>query len=244
MNVHVSPKYAFRFFLFVSAALVTVHVLGQTVRLGFGHAQLHGLIPLFDLEEEGNIPSYWSSMLWFSAASIAFVIAHHARLRGRRDRLHWSGLCAIFFLFSMDEAVQFHERLGGAVDALLRIEGLRPSGLLFYAWTIPAALFALLVFAAYFRFLLALPRDIATRMVLAGGVFLTGAVGFELLEGPIDEAGGYKNLLYTIFVTCEEALEMAGVCLLILALLRYIATISPAFEVTIDDSVPSGATRT
>lgn len=243
MAIQISPKRTFYFLLGVSAALVTLHILGQVSRLEFRHGQLYGLVALFDLEEETNIPSYWSSFLWLIASAIACAIACLTRNAARRNWLHWSGLAAIFYFFSMDETIQFHERLGGFFAKLLRLEGLHASGMLYYVWIIPALLFAVAVFFAYLRFLLQLPREVMVLVVVAGIVFITGAVGFELLEGPIDEAGGYMNLLYTAYVTCEESLEMAGVCILVFGLLRYIAiefcTVQTNVSDTLNPALPS-----
>ena len=74
-------------------------------------------------------------------------------------------------------------------------------------------------------------------MVVAGVVSLQGPSG-SVVGGTVDEAGGYMNLLYTVYVTCEETLEMAGVCILILALLRYVAVRSPNFQVAVGDTQP------
>lgn len=82
-------------------------------------------------------------------------------------------------------------------------------------------------------------RDVMWLIFLAGAVFVTGSVGFEMLEGPIDEAGGYMNLLYTVYVTCEESLEMFGVCILIFALLQYVAVTSPDIRILVSNSSPS-----
>ncbi len=243
MVIHISPKRIFIFLIGVSSALVLLHILGQVSRLALGHGQLFGLIALFNLEEETNVPSFWSSFLWLIAAATAGVIAYLSRNAARRDWLHWSGLSAIFYLFAMDETIQFHERLGGLFAKLLRMEGLHASGLLYYVWIIPALLFAVIVFFAYARFLLKLPRGVMLLMVAAGAIFITGSVGFELLEGPIDEAGGYMNLLYTSYVTCEEAFEMAGVCLLILGLMRYAAIVLPDVNVAVSDKIPSATSQ-
>lgn len=241
MVIYISPKRIFIFLIGVSSALVLLHILGQVSRLAFGHGQLFGLIALFNLEEETNIPSFWSSFLWVIAAAIAAAIARLSRNAPRRDWLHWYGLAAIFYLFAMDETIQFHERLGGLFAKLLRMEGLHASGLLYYVWIIPALLFAVMVFFAYARFLLKLPRGVMLLMVAAGAIFITGSVGFELLEGPIDEAGGYMNLLYTGYVTCEEAFEMAGVSLLILSLLRYVEIVSPEVQIAVSDIASPGS---
>ena len=237
MVIHISPKRIFTFLIGVSSALVLLHILGQVSRLAFGHGQLFGLVALFSLEEETNVPSFWSSFLWLIAALTAGATAYLSRNAARRDWPHWTGLAAIFYLFAMDETIQFHERLGGLFAKLLRLQGLHASGILYYVWIVPALLFAGVVFFAYARFLLKLPRGVMLLFVAAGVIFITGSVGFELLEGPIDEAGGYMNLLYTTYVTCEEAFEMAGVCLLILGLMRYAAIVSPAVQVAVSDTV-------
>lgn len=130
MVIHISPKRVFAVLIGVSAALVLLHIAGQISRLEFGHAQLHGLVALFNLEEESNVPSFWSSLLWLIAGTLAGVIASLAHGAARRDWLHWLGLSSLFFFCGIDETVQFHERLGGLFAGFLKFEGLRATGYL------------------------------------------------------------------------------------------------------------------
>jgi hypothetical protein len=51
---------------------------------------------------------------------------------------------------------------------------------------------------------------------------VTGALGLEVFEGQINEAGGYRSLDYMILVTIEEILEMAGIFAFIYGLLGYL----------------------
>ena len=236
MVIRISPKRVFVLLLGVSVALVFLHIAGQVSRLEFGHARLYGLVALFNLEEESNIPSFWSSFLWLIAGTLAGLITCLARNAARYDWLHWLGLSIIFFLCGMDEIVQFHERLGSLFASVLRMEGIRATGFLYYVWIIPALLVALVLFFVYLRFMLRLPRGVMLLIAFAGTVFITGSVGFEVLEGPIDEAGEYMNFLYTAYVTCEESFEMAGVCILILALMRYVAGTWPSVQIALADS--------
>ncbi|NUM55985.1 MAG: hypothetical protein HUU46_20280 [Candidatus Hydrogenedentes bacterium] len=239
MVIRISPNRTFAFLIGVSLGLAGIHILGQVSRLVFGHGRLYGLVPLFNMEEETNIPSLWSTCLWLGAGALAGLIAYSARRGAGRDWPHWTGLAGIFCAFGMDETIQFHERMGGVVVNLLRMEGMRATGFLYYVWIIPALIFAIVVFFVYLRFLMRLPHTVMALMVLGGAVFIAGSVGFELLEGPIDESGGYMNARYTAYVTFEESLEMIGVSILIFALLRYLADRTPPFEIIVSNGAPA-----
>ena len=96
------------------------------------------------------------------------------------------------------------------------------SGLLYYSWIIPFGMFALVVLLTYTRFLLALPRHTAVIFFLSGAVFVTGAIGLEMFEGQINEAGGYRSFDYMVLVTIEEILEMVGIFGFIYGLLNHL----------------------
>jgi hypothetical protein len=57
--------------------------------------------------------------------------------------------------------------------------------------------------------------------LVSGSIFVSGAIGFELLGGRQAELYGKDNVLYCFFYTCEELLEMLGVAVFIYTLLRY-----------------------
>ncbi|MCH6258321.1 hypothetical protein MLD52_17295 [Puniceicoccaceae bacterium K14] len=58
--------------------------------------------------------------------------------------------------------------------------------------------------------------------VSSGLIYVSGAIGFELIAGKYDEQFGEETLMYSFLYTCEELLEMFGVALFIYALLVYI----------------------
>ncbi|MGY8769769.1 MAG: hypothetical protein ACKVH8_15225 [Pirellulales bacterium] len=58
--------------------------------------------------------------------------------------------------------------------------------------------------------------------LFAGGVFVSGAIGIEVLSATIADANGENNLAYACVVTLEEACEMFGVVIFIYALCDYI----------------------
>ena len=58
-------------------------------------------------------------------------------------------------------------------------------------------------------------------MVIAGLVFVSGAIGFDVLGHRQWELHGRSNLPYVILYTVEEFLEMLGVIIFIYALTTY-----------------------
>ncbi len=77
---------------------------------------------------------------------------------------------------------------------------------------------------AYLKFLIGLPKRIMVLFVVSGLIFVSGAIGFELLGGRHAELYGTSDLVYTIYYTCEELLEMLGIATFIYTLLSYITS--------------------
>jgi hypothetical protein len=97
------------------------------------------------------------------------------------------------------------------------------SGDHFFAWVIPYSLLVLLVGVAYLRFVFRLPPFVRDRVLLAGFVFVAGALGLEIVESYYYSQSGVKDLNFAILTTLEESMEMFGILLFIYALLHYIA---------------------
>ncbi len=202
---------------FCILALVALHLLSMTARFGFGHVYLKGLVPLFSLENEKNIPTLFASLqLFLAAVLLGICAAQHKLIQGEYFR-HWVGLSAIFVFLSFDESALLHEK-----TLSLTRESFDSTGLLYYSWIIPFGIFALLVLLAYSRFLLALPRRIGLIFFLSGAVFVGGAIGLEMFEGQLNEAGGYRSFDYMALVTIEEILEMVGIYAFIYGLLSHL----------------------
>ena len=85
-----------------------------------------------------------------------------------------------------------------------------------------AAVLVLIVGLSYLPFVWNLPARTRSLVVLAGGAFLAGALGVEMLSGAQADAFGEENLTYALIITVEEFLEMLGVVIFIKALLGYI----------------------
>jgi hypothetical protein len=201
------------------AALIAVASAGLAVEL-LHHGPLpdldEDLVALFSLSWEGNLPTWYSSALLLACAVTLGLIGGSAAARQAR---YWSLLAAVFGYLSIDEAVGLHEQLNDVVHL---------EGPLYFSWIVPAAIAVLLLGLAYLRFLRALPPETRRRFVVAGVLYVGGALVMEIPLGLWTETHGDGDLGYALIDFAEESLEMIGATLFLLALLRHAASHGPA----------------
>jgi hypothetical protein len=173
----------------------------------------------FYLDEEGNFPSLYSALALAIASLLLFTIGKLEENIQRNYSQSWKILSGIFLYLSLDELLSLHEYLNA-----LRQLGLH--GAFFYAWVIPASLIVAILCGIFYRFLMHLNPKVRNRIFFSGAIFITGAVGFEILGSGIDERLGepaiFTNLSYQVFMTIEESLEMLGIVTFIHTLLSYL----------------------
>jgi hypothetical protein len=97
------------------------------------------------------------------------------------------------------------------------------TGSLHYAWIIPAGICVALFVLGYLRFLAKLPAKTRRLFLLAGAIFVGGALGIEAVSGKHASLHGEQNLTYHLIIAVEELFEMAGVVVFIYALLDHIS---------------------
>ncbi|SHF76143.1 hypothetical protein SAMN04487965_2636 [Microbulbifer donghaiensis] len=215
LKIALSPKKIFIFLLLVILFLTLGHAAGLYSRYALGHPSVYGLVPMFEFGGEGNfVAAYSASALLFASLLLAAISWAH-RANGEKFTA-WLMLSLIFLFLSIDEYAALHEHL---VDPVREV--VATTGYLYYAWVIPYSLALLVFVASYARFLLRLPRETALLFVVSGTVFVSGAVGFELLGGNEHYVNGLGGRLSAL-VFVEELLEMLGIALFNFALLRYI----------------------
>lgn len=192
----------------VSGAGLTVEILKSIYRWK-GRS---GVVPLLSLSYEQNVPTFHTAVLLLLASAMSAILAARARRdsqpKARRDALPWWGLSVGFFYIAVDEVLSFHESWGAPFK--LR-------GALHFGWVIPAAGIVLAIGALYARFLVRLPRRSRNRLLLAGAIYVFGAVVMELPLGYWTEKEGTKNLEYALIDWVEETMEMGGLVLFSLA---------------------------
>ncbi len=146
------------------------------------------IIQLFHLDEENNLPTWFSSFLLFNCSAVLFL---SISTRDEKYRLHWRVLAIGFLVLCIDEVAGLHESFHTAID---------------FNWAIPAAGLLTVVGLLYIPFLRALPRHLLIWFVLSGSIYVSGILGIEYLSRDMDE----DSVGYGFAVALEESLEMLG----------------------------------
>jgi hypothetical protein len=199
----------------VTIVLALLSVAGHAVQYLYGTGRLAHFVRLFNLSGEGNIPTWFSAIVLFSCAAQLWGIAEDERRHGeRRFRTHWRILALGFLYISLDEVAQLHE---------LSIQPLRERfqlrGPLYEGWVVPAILIVLLFLVAYRRFLIHLSPSLRRLFIVSGTVYLSGALGMELVGGVLVDYHADETILRGAVATLEELLELSGIILFLYALL-------------------------
>ncbi|MGV3587890.1 MAG: multidrug transporter [Adhaeribacter sp.] len=218
---NLTPKSIAKFLLLIFLILFVAHTVALTLK--FSTLESNRVITLldkyFNFNNEANFPSFVSAINLLIAAGLIFYIRRISEnTASRNNKRFWFVLGCIFVFLCFDEATQIHEEI------ILTIRSRVPDlpGFLYYAWVIPYSILFLSVVIYCFRFVLALPVKTRNLFFLSGFLFVSGAIGCELVEGYIEKFYG-RNLVYNLFTTIEETLEMVSIIIFIYALLDYIS---------------------
>ncbi|AHM61864.1 hypothetical protein D770_18060 [Flammeovirgaceae bacterium 311] len=196
--------------------LILANITGMVARFSFGIEGSY-IIELFNMDKENNIPTYFSSLLLLGCAATLGIIAYLEKQKNSKKHPYWIGLAIIFLLLSIDESVQIHERIGAWTRTALNT-----SGVFHFAWIIPYGLLVLGVGAAYLRFVWNLPARIKKLMILAGAIYVGGALGMEAVASYYFSQTLENSLTLVIFTIIEESMELSGLLLFLRCLLYYL----------------------
>ena len=214
-------RLARRTFFILCAIAVTLVALGPALRLWAAHARRNDpaqsdvLPTLFDVNTEGNVPSWFAASLWLTAAILCLACG----LLARRRRRQWVAMAVVCLLLSADEAASFHERLFGTLGVAVLGDDRTP--ILHFAWVAPGALFALMIVSACLRLVWSMPPPQRRAIVIAGLVFLSGALIMESVSGAVLSADG-DRYWYVVATSLEEGLEKVAVITFVCALISLV----------------------
>lgn len=197
------------------ALLATILILGA---LSFA-ANVMGseiLLHVFHLDAEANVPTWYSSITLLLCAVMLAVIGRAKREVCEPYVRHWNGLALVFLYLSIDEAAGLHDGLNAVLTAVFQ-----PSGFLNFPWVLPASLAVASLGIVYMRWFRHLPAWAQARFLLAGIIYLAGAVGCEVLGAILLEGSTNQPMTYVVISHLEELLEMAGVAFFLHGLVLY-----------------------
>lgn len=153
---------------------------------------------MFDLDEENNLPTWFSHFLLLNNAFFLLIIASTTN---QAKRTYWWIMAGGFFVLSIDEVAGLHETFHSSVD---------------FNWAIPAGILVLIVGLLFIPFLRSLERRLAIQYIVSGTIFVSGALVIELLSEDMKT----KSLEYALATALEEGMEMAGALLFLWANLK------------------------
>ncbi len=200
--IQVSPR-----FLVTLLAVLALTLLFCHAALTIYHYQVDELpwLPwrqLFDVDEENNVPTWFSELLLLTATVLLWLCAGKKRLEEDPSVDHWYALTIGFLLLAIDEVAGLHETINSLIDP---------------TWAIGGGLLALGIGVGFIPFLRRLPRRTAILFAVAGAIYVGGAVGVEIIGEPLDS----DSMAYNLLTVLEEGMEMFGVIFFIHVLLGY-----------------------
>lgn len=163
------------------------------------------LLQLFELDEENNLPTWFSSFLLLNNSIALLLICNNVVNRNWQ----WLVLAVGFLILSVDEVAGLHETFHSTIEN---------------NWTIYAAPLVLAVGLIYIPFLMALPRKLAVGFVISGSLYTGGALGVEWLAQDMDE----ETFAYALAVQAEDGTEMVGALLFLALNLNYLRSLQPS----------------
>ncbi|KAA3643583.1 MAG: hypothetical protein DWQ07_24060 [Chloroflexi bacterium] len=201
----------------VAIFLILASIAVETISLITWDTRVFGLGPRFDLDREHNIPTFFSAILLLVTGLLSGAVALTKNNRKDATMPYWAILSFIFIFMSFDEATSIHEMFMDPLRGLLDA-----GGIFYFTWVVIAIPLVLLFGIGYWRFFQQVPRKFRNWLFLSLGLYLMGALGFELLGGWYADQYSQNDLLYNVITTVEESLELLGAVLLIRTLLVYI----------------------
>ena len=206
-----TPNMVRRTLNLTTAALLMAHTLTQVGIYGFG-ADKHWL-DVVNMDRELNLPTLFSTLLLMMSA---VLLQRLSTIEWNDNAADWTLLSRIFGFLALDEALQIHE--------ILILPGLRHQihPALASTWVIPYGLIALGLLWRFRRFLTALPAKTSARFLRAGSIYLTGAIGMEMVGSFAVRSGLIRlhSLWYGAITGIEESLELFGLILFLYALMQ------------------------
>lgn len=229
MKLYISTRKIIIWLIILVVALNLIGFIGRGIENYLGYERTTPFVRLFHVTAEGNITSWFSSLILLFSAIVLLVIAKTVRSQGGPYIKHWYVLSAIFAFLALDEAASIHEL---TMDPLRNL--FNPTGIFHFAWVILAIPLVLLFIIVYLKFLFHLPKDTRWLFLIGGFLYVFGAMGMDMIAGFILDNDLIQGRLYGLLITIEEFLENVGIVIFIYALLSYLTLHLEIREISVE----------
>lgn len=206
-------------FLFITTIIINLlgllrNIFEYVLDFEFGS----DLLDVFNLNEEQNIPAWYSSVILLLCGVIIYLISLDKKNPQDRYYRHWLWLSIIFFYLSLDEAISIHENF--SAQFLLDKEHILYKD----SWVIVAGILVAIFILSYRRFLQHLPQATRKMFIISGCIYIFGSAGMEIVGSFTEEFYTKASMFHAMATTIEEFLEMIGIVVFIHTLLSYIGS--------------------
>ena len=166
-----------------------------------------------NMDRELNLPTLFSTLILFTNARLLMRLSNASPQQSADE---WTLLSRIFVFLAVDEALQIHEIL---IFPSLR-HHIHPA--FASTWVIPYGLIVLGLLWRFRHFLTTLSAKTSNSFLCAGGVYISGAIGMEMVGSFAVRSGLIRlhSFWYGSITGIEESLEMSGLILFLHALMR------------------------
>jgi hypothetical protein len=209
---YISPNKVTGFLLKTIACLILLHFV-EKIAINWLNdlTNLQLSTHYFDFDSEGNFPSLYSalalglcSLLLALISQIKRSIQSRERFAPRRrnslpqrsDQKYWTSLAYIFLYLALDEFCSIHELLIPIIRQTFHTQGL-----LYFPWTIVGFIFVVIFLITFRHFIYNLPSKTKMLFLIAGGLYIIGVLGMEVVDGYIGNVIGFNTKAYWITST-------------------------------------------
>lgn len=218
MEINFSPKRIVKILAVVVVLLTIASFAGQYSKHVLGHDHLRGFVPLFNVNTEGNVPTWFTSFEMLLCAGLLGLIAHARKLEGDRFALHWAVLALVFLYMSLDEGAGVHDVLDFSLPSVGYVNN-APR----FIRMLPATIFLIVFALMYLKFLLNLPARTRLLFIVAGTIYVSGSFGMGFIMERVGLHYGWNNMTIETLAAMEEFMEMFGLLIFIYALMSYLS---------------------
>lgn len=221
----ISPKKAAIILGVITVCLAILSVAGQYYTIhGGDHPFYLKAAEKLNLDGKHNFPTWLKSSLMLLSSFLLAIIAFARYQVQDVGYRFWKFFSFVFLYMSVDEQLCIHQQLVVPLRQTFHLHGI-----FFLAWVIPFGLVTCLIFAWSLKYLWSLPARARWLMIIAGCIFVGGAVGMEMIDGAyyekhIEPFGNLVDMTYVLMTTVEESLEIIGLTVFIYTLLSYLGS--------------------
>jgi len=106
MEISIKPKKFTLWLVVITGLLVIMHLISSYLRYYTDHGNA---LPIFNMDSEVSIPTWFSQSLLLATAGILFLIATFKKGSKKSYFKHWVALGIVFVYLSVDEGARFRK---------------------------------------------------------------------------------------------------------------------------------------